>query len=83
MCVCVCAHAFREGHCGLDHGAVVGGQQDAGSDHPAPQAPPPHQQHQGHPKKITVRKRTLRPVYSYDLGVFCTPTFSAYKNMKI
>ena len=21
-----------------------------------------------------------RPVYSYDLGVFCTPTFSAYEN---
>ena len=60
--MCVCAYTFREGHGGLDHGAVVGGQQDAGSDHPAPQAPPPHQQHQGHQEKSTVRKMTLGPV---------------------
>ena len=23
-----------------------------------------------------------RPVYSYDLGIFCTPTFSTYENKK-
>ena len=80
--VCACAHAFREGHGGLDHGAVVRGQQDAWSDHPAPQEPPPHQQCQGHQEKTTVSKRIFRPVYSYDLGIFWMPKFSAYWNRK-
>ena len=25
----------------------------------------------------------IRPVYSYNLGVFCTPTFLSYGNMKM